>query len=1312
MIVRLLALSLMFISTLAANGAPVTSLDLNGQWKFATDPKDIGTRKDTGWAELNFDDKTWKEITVPGPWEPQGYPNYNGIAWYRRSVIVPAGWRGQSVFLQLPAIDETDETFINGQRVGGMKNAFLTPRLYRIPEAVLKFGEANVIAVRVTDNYGGGGMSRGPARLMVPGPITTTTVDVAAPLDLKLCDVAGWKPGWRDEGTSDTKPRLHARPGAFDGRDAVGLECWFPNSGEYVEHRLESDLNGSRWHDAKLGYLSFYCRGVSTSGEMNVALSAGNFKWQGGGVVWSASFFVPAGEWKRVILPFSAFTKRGNTRLVEPMPDTQSITTVSIGYDNNTLRGPGEVQFARFEAGSFAATAALSPMELDGLWRVSADENDPNGEWMKWGGTWISHPPLKDATATWWRQTIDLPEPWAGLPVELSLGKLANDAATAELWLNGQKIGESMPKLPAEFHLPAGALKPRSNTVAVCIRDDKLGGRAASGPYALTPTLCQLLVRDRESRVESPANDFQHGARMGQNLDVVFALPGALAIKPGAKLSYQLVDCFHRPIKIGEAVIEGGRAAVQLPPDESRQLYQAELFSMRSVLLDAAGQPQAAFAEPSVQMKYDARDTAALPALAETIEDTPYGKLRLVDEIDAATDTDHPYKEGGIRASWVGRRAYSSWERGVTIGEHQGRKYREVNNNEWFGYRIGRGKIKPHAAYVLRVEYPENKTRYMVMNIDASRNYQGTGFKTGVSPTDPNDPYPISGNFEWYDHFVFPDDTTYGYRGSRTAPGEHGFWVFFHDNGRLYTSQYQAGPAVARIRLFEITDLAAAMPKVSLPQGERHRMLIADWEREPEAVPLDTVRYAKLMGWTAISPEVLKWGNLAYFRSTLNVRMVKPVRDPLPDGESPMYDQYLAATKELGLTIFPRLEYGGTESIPKEARAIGPDGKPAAPNRFHTWCSDLLQPATWQEMETLLDETVGQRIKDNPQIGGVQWRIRSDRMPISYSPFALELYTRETGTKADLQSVTKGGAKKAYDDWWHAKRRDFHVKLRDRLRTYRPDLKLLYYNWDPDGWSLGKSGLPDSPAEWTMFYNVRTSRQYYDRQIAELVEKKPDYLGLFLAGAKQKTYGGQPHHVLRTEYYKDVDGVALLAPLHWHFLADNDAYVNYFRTGDGLAITNMFNYEEKGRWNVQGDNYESSEMTPGGPNFAMAEEVLACFHGDPTTFTTTTYTFGRGFAAEHRRFAEAFLALPAKVGTVVSTEGDVRIRRYDTADGVYVGVVNKAYKPVKVTVRIDKAGQIVTSPATGGTVASKTDGDVVSFDVTLDPMSLQSFLIK
>jgi sialate O-acetylesterase len=56
-------------------------VSLSGSWRFS-----IGD--DSKWSNPSYDDSGWDRITVPGKWEDQGYNDYNGYAWYRKTFSI------------------------------------------------------------------------------------------------------------------------------------------------------------------------------------------------------------------------------------------------------------------------------------------------------------------------------------------------------------------------------------------------------------------------------------------------------------------------------------------------------------------------------------------------------------------------------------------------------------------------------------------------------------------------------------------------------------------------------------------------------------------------------------------------------------------------------------------------------------------------------------------------------------------------------------------------------------------------------------------------------------------------------------------------------------------------------------------------------------------------------------------------------------------------------------------------------------------------------------------------------------------------
>ena len=174
----------------AAPEAPAPSsstLDLSGPWKFATDRAENG--QTLGWQKPDFDASSWRVLNAPGSWEEQGItaPNsnwpqedpaggYNGYAWYRKAVALPADWTTGKVTLRIGAIHDSDWTYLNGVQVGMTTGdeAYQQFREYEIPASSLRPGQQNIIAIRVLDVAGAGGLYEGPVELVRETPGATS----------------------------------------------------------------------------------------------------------------------------------------------------------------------------------------------------------------------------------------------------------------------------------------------------------------------------------------------------------------------------------------------------------------------------------------------------------------------------------------------------------------------------------------------------------------------------------------------------------------------------------------------------------------------------------------------------------------------------------------------------------------------------------------------------------------------------------------------------------------------------------------------------------------------------------------------------------------------------------------------------------------------------------------------------------------------------------------------------------------------------------------------------------------------------------
>ncbi|MCG8697319.1 MAG: beta galactosidase jelly roll domain-containing protein [Bacteroidales bacterium] len=141
--------------------------NLKGQWKFS-----VGD--DMLWAQPNFDDSDWDAIYVPGMWENKGYKEYNGYAWYRKTFKLPKLPINHHYVLVLGKVDDADEVFVNGKKVGqtgrffpNYKSAFNKKRIYKLNDSILNSDGTNTIAVRVYDSHGPGGIMRAPVGIFI-----------------------------------------------------------------------------------------------------------------------------------------------------------------------------------------------------------------------------------------------------------------------------------------------------------------------------------------------------------------------------------------------------------------------------------------------------------------------------------------------------------------------------------------------------------------------------------------------------------------------------------------------------------------------------------------------------------------------------------------------------------------------------------------------------------------------------------------------------------------------------------------------------------------------------------------------------------------------------------------------------------------------------------------------------------------------------------------------------------------------------------------------------------------------------------------
>lgn len=116
----------------------------------------VSNDNEKSFKELSFNDNSWGELNTPGLWENQSLGDLDGVVWMRKTITLSAQDIKNKATLSLAKIDDEDITYVNGIEVG-RNTQWDARRIYQIPENVLKEGK-NVIAVRIVDNSGGGGI--------------------------------------------------------------------------------------------------------------------------------------------------------------------------------------------------------------------------------------------------------------------------------------------------------------------------------------------------------------------------------------------------------------------------------------------------------------------------------------------------------------------------------------------------------------------------------------------------------------------------------------------------------------------------------------------------------------------------------------------------------------------------------------------------------------------------------------------------------------------------------------------------------------------------------------------------------------------------------------------------------------------------------------------------------------------------------------------------------------------------------------------------------------------------------------------------
>jgi hypothetical protein len=661
-----------------------------------------------------------------------------------------------------------------------------------------------------------------------------------------------------------------------------------------------------------------------------------------------------------------------------------------------------------------------------------------------------------------------------------------------------------------------------------------------------------------------------------------------------------------------------------------------------------------------------------------------FGKQVLVEEIECGTNAD-PTKFRDFPKGW------SQQER--ILGQLCRVLPNSGDSSKYFAYRLGKGKnLKPGAAYLLTVEFPDNVPRTMfICNWGCET---AMGLHTGPTVGDAlvgkyvnNNPeslqVPLSGKMQTWQQFFrlhdrFCDIERPRGLSERTQRPEDGFWVIIAQV-KQPNAPLSHGAAVSKISLFEITHPETYHAPIHYPPDDLPRRYLF-WREEmsdgvvamghsPEEKmaslrgvtdPVDWYEYkvklAAFLGINTFSMDLLEFGHNQGW---------DPSRhgghrwwNPSPDAKR--WERILDRVADYDMPVLPYYEYAGsiggdpTLAIGSQRRCVMLNG---GKDYTHVeWChktnADIADPAFIEDARKLFDCTI-LPYKDSIHFLGAWLRPRHEAMPISFNNHNLKRFADETRqekaiTRQRLQAEPQ--LLDAYYDWWFDKRKEFNTALVSYLRkNVNPDSILLFTAdasepgvsipaniagiGQKEFWNWKTSVVNDNPSFWQSYLESQDVYKMVKPLSFQQAVASNMHLGALLRFPS--TYGNYEwQHACPPpdpQNYKDSEGSLFSHTINRLYTVSSPDSFDAFRSPSGLAVVRHYalNEHELETDGKRPLGYFVADMERAGP-FCMMPEARAMAFGDPRYIGYLAgNNFNRGFPEYVRAFNQAFLALPA-----------------------------------------------------------------------------------
>jgi len=408
------------------------------------------------------------------------------------------------------------------------------------------------------------------------------------------------------------------------------------------------------------------------------------------------------------------------------------------------------------------------------------------------------------------------------------------------------------------------------------------------------------------------------------------------------------------------------------------------------------------------------------------------------------------------------------------------------------------------------------------------------------------------------------------------------------------------------------------------------------------------------------------------------------------------WERMLQIFDRYGLDVIPYLEYPGSPGLNRQIRCrplSRGDGKPYTNGvEDERWHLDVTAPESLEDARHLLERTV-MRFRDRFRFAAVWFRTRQGSWPVSYSDAAIARFAADANGNwpPPREQFAKDGVLRGrYESWWLGKRSDFLAGIRDFVRKGLPQADVLFTPWPGDAGpplsSRATLVVTDVPSDFRGGIDGPGGDRAEAVSLRRVVGEE-EYLKATQAWPRDR--GGwewrNASPPADPDRYKWTGGIMLTYPFNRTYTVLSSTAFEAYRGPDGLAAVRFYPANERVDRGAFG--YLVADVDRAGP-YCMIAEALAMANGDPFLLGyLASNTFTSGFPEYYRRFAAAFLALPALKSErkpELSADPEIVVRLIYTKDrGTYMAVVNTGVAAKKEAILILPWDDRVTNAVSG-----------------------------